>query len=202
MLAQRWEKPSTGQDERRAILRARRLCGESADGMGLQDSDGSSLEVPPHFHDETLIDRQRLKRSNNFIATAWIFGVRPEIIDGIFESAPAALISALSLIEDTPTSRESGFGNVSTGQFEKIALIQMSLMYRWDPTSMERTYVEATPDFCQNLAGMTLHDFHSTMESDSFPLPCSPLQYISYFIDGALCMAEGQMSWTRFVFWI
>jgi hypothetical protein len=195
MLAQRWEKPSTAQEERRAILRARRLCDDKS---GSAKSHDENSDQQDRIAD--VLTLRQIKEGRSFLATAWIFGVRAELVDMAFESAPKALLSVISSVNNTvATVRKQASCNSTDEENEGLGMVPISLMYRWDPESMDRTCVEASAEFCKNIAGMAPLEFYSKMESNDFPLPCGDLQYLCYFIDGALCMAEGLRSWTRYL---
>ena len=73
----------------------------------------------------------------------------------------------------------------------------MWLIYRWDSSGNLST-LQVSPAFCRNIAGLTNpEEFQFRFAKGDLSLPCSPLQFLSYCIDGALCVEEGITSWTR-----
>ena len=200
MLAQRWEKSSTGQEERRAILRARKLCEDIQEKSG---SDDPSSDVPYPQHEEGNIEIRYFDFGTTFLSIMWIFGVQPSLIAQLLESTPASLMNAAIFLEDTLNLVQMPIPQVvldtSATSLISQASNHMSLIYRWNPDTMERTWVEASPAFCRSIAGMEVEEFHKKISSDQFPLPCSPLQYLLYFLDGALCIGDRLTSWTRSV---
>ena len=200
MLAQRWEKPSTGQEERRAILRARKLCEEITETT-TSDDPASGVSYPQHQEGNREI--RYFDFGTTFLSSMWIFGVQPSLIAQLLESIPASLMNAAIFLEDTlnlvqmPIPRHE-LERSTTGPFTQSSS-HMSVIYRWNPDTMIRTCVEASPAFCRCIAGMEVAEFNKKIDSNEFPLPCSPLQYLLNFLDGSLCIGEGLTSWTRSV---
>jgi hypothetical protein len=201
-LAQRWEKPSTAHEERKAILRARRLCEEKVECKMLgQDSD-ENPDSPSNYADGERDQRiSQIRSSNTFLVFAWLLGVRRSIITSVLQMIPGPLFSAVCKVEavlsrTVLSSYQNQLAATSTIA-DTFVSNEITLMYRLNPDTMEKVCVESTPEFGHRIAGMTREEFQLRMESEDFPLPCSPLQYISYFIDGAVCLGEGLNSWTR-----
>ena len=202
-IAQRWEKPSTAQEERRAILRARRLCDDNPEhprSENLEVSKTSPILIPfEHQGLEQLC--RRFRKSNTFLAVLWMLGVRQSLVETMFQTIPDCLISAIFHLEDVLTQLPQSTYQTQLAASRSIpdshATSETSFLCRWDPDTMERTRLEASPEFCNTIAGTTAEVFVSKAESDGLMLPCSSIQYLCYFIDGALSIAEGLTSWTR-----
>jgi hypothetical protein len=205
-LAQRWEKPATDQDERRAIMRARRLCEDNSETSKSSDV-SSGLEETPLFNALQDSDKDscilRLKNSNSFLGIAWLMGVRPTVVTDAFRSMPISLIAAVSYLEDTlaliPSNHQQPLASSTFLPEVHACPNEMSVVYRLNPDTKKRTGVEVSDEFCKRFGGITQQDFRVKSESEEFPLPCSTLQYICYFIDGTLCIGQGLTSWTRSV---
>ena len=196
MLAQRWEKPSTAREERQTILRARRLCEERSEIKNCSNSEEASSDSPS----QSSPSFKYFNDGKTFLTASWIFGVQQNLLIQIFETLPGSLMQAIIFLEDTlhllqKPIRQMQFESSTSNMSQSSS--HVTLMYRWDPDTLERTCVEASSEFCRSIAGMNATDFHRGVESSLFPLPCSPFQYLFYFLDGSLCMGEGQTSWTR-----
>jgi hypothetical protein len=74
----------------------------------------------------------------------------------------------------------------------------MCLLYTWNSIgSLPDNTIQVSSAFCRNIAGLTPKEFQARFVAGDLSLPCSPLQFLSYCIDGAICVKDGQMSWTR-----
>ncbi len=195
MLAQRWEKPSTDQEERRAILRARKLCGEKANIAKAFESEGASSVS--QLQEDGSRGGTFFNQGRTFISISWILGVRPTLVTKIFESVPTSFMNAISFLENTLNLVQRPIPQFGLTAFAAEHGDHISLIYRWDPNTMERTCVEGSSEFFRSIAGMQSEEFFKMVESDKLSLPCSQIQYLCYFLDGALCMGEGLTSWTR-----
>ena len=202
MLAQRWEKPSTAQEERQTILRARKLCEETS-GRTTSRVAKRAPGISPSLDLDSNPGPRYYRDSTTFLFISWIFGVQPNLVAQIFESIPTSLMNAAAFLEDTLCLVQKQLPqaqlDASNSSLKPQPNDHMSLKCRWNPDTMKRTCVEASPEFCRSIAGMDSMEFYQRMESNKFPLPCNPAQYLFYFLDGALCMGEGLTSWTRSV---
>ena len=199
MLAQRWEQPSTAQEERQTITRARRLCKRKRKlakaKSNAADSKISefSISKPDGRGIMALSDT-----SNKFFAVFRMIGIHPKIAFQIFEHICPHLGRSISFLEDILGMIQH---RVAIQQFEDAAPCEheMTLRIRWDPTTMRRNLVEVSPNFCRRIAKMSHEEFCNSMEASDLPLPCPTTEFLCYFIDASLLFGENIHFRTRSV---
>ena len=205
MLAQRWEKPSTAQEERRAITRARRLCKRKKRAAKSKNQNASSdknIPPPAATHRQDLDQtRQRFNDGRTFLSASSQFGMKSNVIAGLLSALSQNLVQSIALAEDTVASIQS-ISSFPLPAFSELVVTLdsacMMLAIRWDPDTMKRTAVKATTGFCSNIAGMSDEEFCSRMDSGELSKPCTSIQLLNYFVDGALCIGQGVHSWIRY----
>ncbi len=119
------------------------------------------------------------------------------------ESLPPSLMAVISLLEETlacfpnPLHQHNPdhLSACCTGMSSED---EMWLIYRWDTSGCPSSpRMQVSPAFCCNIAGLLPEKFNARFAAGDLSLPCSPLQFLSYCVDGALCIEEGHTSWTR-----
>ena len=209
MLAQRWEKPSTALEERRTIVRARRLCKRKRSFKkkmpikGNEES-GSSEDSYKSSDNSERAQNLPLEQQKNFLKFSRMLGIRAQELNRIFETLPSALTNAIMLLDtivvgnhDSIQARKISANDGVSLAGEEDSLECAIFVCDLDAETMGRGYVDANPQFYSTIAGMSPEEFRSRMDASTLPLPCSPLQFLCYFLDGTLCISEGLTSWTR-----
>jgi hypothetical protein len=112
----------------------------------------------------------------------------------MFESVPRDLLRAIADAFDSLQAVPQTSAEIPREPLSDEAALSIC----WDPDSLAVSHVSATQSFLQTLAGVPPGEFYSMFASSEFPLPCSPVQFLAYFVDGALCLEEGATSWTRY----
>jgi hypothetical protein len=210
MLAQRWEKPSTAQEERLAISRARRLCKKKRKGVTViskdQKSSAMAISIFALQQQNVVREFEDFCRGGTFFAISSPLGILPKILaiisGGLSQNLAQSILFAKNVVSNIAQRRP----NLSSQQ-HATALVygvddehEMTLYIRWDSSTMRNTFVSASKGFCENIAGMSVSDFHIRMDSCGLPLACTLFQWLCYLVDGALCVGEGCTSWIRYSF--
>lgn len=198
MLAQRWEQPSTAQEERNAITRARRLCKRKRKPIAAKfRAQKSKVSQSSIFEVESDFDSNAI--SNTFLAITRMIGINPYVQFENAELSSRHLGTSISFLEGI-----LGFIR------HRIALChepfssaapnedQLTLSILWDPSTMKRISANCSPNFCRHIAKMSREEFCSRMEACDLPLPCPKTEFLGYLVDGSVCIGENITSWTRF----
>ena len=204
MLAHRWEKPSTAQDERRALIRARRLCKKKKRPAKEYPSKAGRKESPiimsrSRYDDRSWLDSRYIGIIRD---VSKVFGIRAERVEIALNTVPKYLAASVSDAEDllVQIKRFSMFSSppqLSASLKELSNQNDIVLLVKWEPDNMKRTCVIASPGFCGTIAGMTVAEFLSGLEDCQLPIPCTITEFLAYFWAGALHLGEGRTSWTR-----
>ena len=127
--------------------------------------------------------------------------MKPNVIEDLLSALSQNLVQSIALAEDTVASIQS-ISSFPLPAFSELVVALdsacMLLVIQWDPDTMKRTAVKATTGFCSNIAGMSDEEFCSRMDSGELSKPCTSIQLLNYFVDGALSIGQGVHSWTRF----
>jgi hypothetical protein len=196
-LAQRWEEPSTAHQERIALRRAKRLCAKAeSDGLRRMDpvsevSLGARMSLRPVLTFPSWKERCKEFIQNKFWATIFDWGIRRSSIQHILENIPCDFwhdvqsslqILSSNIMHNKIQSSEQGR--------EGAASLTMSCNVKHDKFKWNKKFI-------QDLCGTSGEDFARELTSCNLPLPCTPFQFLCFFIDASLCFEEGLRSWQR-----